>query len=213
MRLIYTWLCIRSQCTLQGKTQCMCICFYRHNVVSRQLAFQSRIRAPWVCTDSTSGIDPAIVYILSRHAILGNDDNILCPVMIVPINALRHSNVKGGNTIEYVLAHAATHPLQRTEWVNPDLPVISHVTVAHTVSRDKPMETSSASMIFKLITTIFDYNVFIRSHDLRYGTAEDLLNIVRDQHMRLLDISEELNHNSASANGKLTKRYTKKHST
>ncbi|OAG14205.1 hypothetical protein CC77DRAFT_1083102 [Alternaria alternata] len=133
--------------------------------------------------------------------------------MLILINALRHSNVKGGNTIADFLAHAATHPLQRIEWVNPVLPVISHVTVAHTVSRDKPMKTSSASMIFKLTTTIVDSNVFIRSHDLCYGTTEDLLNIVRDQHMRLSDISEELNHNGASANGKLTKRYTENHST
>lgn len=121
-----------------------------------------------------------MVYILNRHAILGDNDNILCPALLILINTLRHSNVKGGNTIEDVLDHAATHPLQRTEWVNPDLPVISHVTVAHTVSRDKPMKTSSASVIFKLITTIVNSNVFIRSHDLRYGTAEDLLNIVRD---------------------------------
>lgn len=75
------------------------------------------------------------------------------------------------------------------------------------------MKTSSASMIFKLIKTIVGSNVFIGSNDLRYGTAEDLLNIVRDRHMRLLNISEELNHNGASANGNLTKRYTEKHST
>jgi hypothetical protein len=154
-----------------------------------------------------------MAYIQNRHAILGNDDNILCPVMLILIKALRHSNVKGGNMIEDVLAHAVTHLLQRIEWVNLDLPVISYVTVAHTVSRDKPMKTSSASMIFKLITTIVDFNVFIRSHDLRYGIAEDLLDIVRDQHIKLLDISEELNHNGASANGNLTKRYTEKHST
>jgi hypothetical protein len=154
-----------------------------------------------------------MAYIPNRHAILCNDDNILCPVMLILINSLRHSNVKGGNTIEDDLAHAVTHRLQQIEWVNPDLPVISHVTVAHTMSRDKPMKMSSASMIFKLITTIVDSNVFIRSHNLRYGTAENLLNIVRDQHMRLLDIGEELNHNGASADEKLTKRYTKKHST
>lgn len=75
------------------------------------------------------------------------------------------------------------------------------------------MKTSSASVIFKLITTIVDSDVFIPSHDLNYGTAEDLLNIVRDQHMRLLVVSEEFNHDGVSANGKLKKRCAKKHST
>jgi hypothetical protein len=130
--------------------------------------------------------------------------------MLILVNAIRHGNVEG-NAIEEILAYAAIHPLQRIEWVNPDLPVICHVTSAYIVARDKPMK--SASWIFKLITSIVNSNTLLRSHNLRLGTAEDLLNIVRDQHMRLSDIRAELNHNVASTNGKLTKRYTKKHST
>jgi hypothetical protein len=151
-----------------------------------------------------------MAYILNRRAILRNDDNSSCPIMLILVNAICHGNVEG-NTIEEILAYAAIHSLQRIGWVNPDVPAICHVTSAYIVARNKPMK--SASWIFKLITSIVNSNTLIGSHDLRHGTAKDLLNIVRDQHMELLDISEELNHNGASANGNLTKRYTEKHST
>lgn len=53
-----------------------------------------------------------MAYILNQHAMLRNDDNSLCPIMLIVVNAICYSNVKG-NTREEILAYAAIYLLQR----------------------------------------------------------------------------------------------------
>jgi len=45
--------------------------------------------------------------------------------------------------------------------------------------------------------------VWLLSHDIRYGAAEDLLQVAPNQYMGLPDIGAELNHTVTSINGGL----------
>jgi hypothetical protein len=165
----------------------------------------------YLLTHVCSG-EPFKAYRLNRHALAGNNDNSLCPVRLLIINAMRHGNVKGGNTVEAILAHATTHPLKWIEWVNPQLPVFCHVTLAHTITRSQPMRTANMGMAFSMFQDIVDANVTLRSHDLRYGAADDLLRVVRGPQMAIQDIAHELDHSVASAANGVTRKYTKKSS-
>ena len=125
---------------------------------------------------------------------------------------MRHGNAKGGSTVQSILAQATTHPLKRIEWVDSSLPVFCHVTAAHTVTRRQPMRTARMDIAFRLFQDILDTNVTIRSHDIRYGAADDLLRVVRGDQLTIQDIGQELNHSALSTAKGVTRKYTKKSS-
>ena len=72
------------------------------------------------------------------------------------------------------------------------------------------MRTARMYIAFRLFQDILDTNVTIRSHDIRYGAADDLLRVVRGDQLTIQDIGQELNHSALSTAKGVTRKYTKK---
>jgi hypothetical protein len=154
-------------------------------------------------TDQYRG-DPKKAFSLDRHALESSSDNALCPVKLLLANALRHHNVHG-TTVEEVIETAGKTPNRRIAWLDPDLPILCSV-FDNVVRRDAPMRVRVMGRVLDLIATIVKPNTRMRSHDIRYGAAEDLLAISRTDNMTIDDIAQELNHSAR----RTTRRYTRK---
>ena len=145
--------------------------------------------------------DPCNAYTVIRNALPNGAYNIICPVRLVLINALRRGNLRG--PLQNVLEDAEHNNGGCIRWLNPDLPVLCH-TIPSGVVDQSPMKVYAARMVLDTVADLVKPNVFMRSHDIRYGAAHDMTMLPADNAMSDADIAAELNHASP---GKHTKKY------
>jgi hypothetical protein len=72
-------------------------------------------------------------------------------------------------------------------------------------------ELVTCSTLFPLI--VVWPNRRLRSHDIRYGAAEEMLHLTTHSNMTVQEIGQELNHSSAAASIGVIRQYNRKHTT
>ena len=62
-----------------------------------------------------------------------------------------------------------------------------------------PISGDAARMVLDTVADLVKPNVFMRSHDIRYGAAHDMTMLPADNATSDADIAVELNHTSSTA--------------
>lgn len=106
--------------------------------------------------------------------VLKNDaDNVICPIKLLLIEALRHGNVQA-TTIDEVLRLAAARHDKIIQWVHPKLPVLcAFGHVGSNVLVDKPAGNHQLTNNMAQAAPVAGFLEKPRGHDLRRGAAQD----------------------------------------
>jgi hypothetical protein len=146
------------------------------------------------------------------HVIPGHEGNVVCPIKMILISAMRLGAVQG--TIEEILAKTAARRDKTIQWAdgrggNPVL--CGFETAAHLVIVDKP------AMVDQLRDTIYSASLQagilkpITPHDMRRGSARDTANVPRDPTaatgLASSVVAAELGHTTISLHKGTTSNY------
>ena len=132
-------------------------------------------------------------------------NNVICPIKLLLIVALRLGNVQAV-TIDEVLRNAAARNGKTIQWVHPKRPVLCAFGAGTSrVLADKPANSHQLSNTMAHAAPIAGFlTTTIRSHDLRRGAAQDAANLESKIKGHATDaVAEYLGHNDT----KTTKRY------
>jgi hypothetical protein len=96
---------------------------YSEREISQESSILSHI-TPITNADSTRD-DPRNNRGMPLNCLKDSADNVVCPVKLVLVMALRTGNIKGANSIEKALQLAIARPSKSIVWSHPERPVIS----------------------------------------------------------------------------------------
>jgi hypothetical protein len=132
-------------------------------------------------------------------------NNIICPIALLLIVALRLGNIQAV-TVDEVLRNAAARNDKTIQWVHPKRPVLCAFGAGISrVLADKPANSHQLSNTMAHAAPIAGFlTTTIRSGDLRRGAAQDAANLESKIKGHATDaVAEFLGHNDT----KTTKRY------
>ena len=134
-------------------------------------------------------------------------DNILCPIKLILILALRLGNV-AGTTLEDVLAAAHSRQDKEITWLHPNRPVLCAFRESGT-----QLIVEQAASHQQLHGYLADVGkqagivATIRPHDLRYGAARDIRQLYGDGRVPVDEVGARLGHSRHSIRLGTTSRY------
>lgn len=103
--------------------------------------------------------------------------NVVCPVKLLLIHAMRTGHV-GGSTIDEVVAHARTRKNRLVEFLDLDDPIIACIGMGRAkLNFKKAAEVWQVNMTLERMAKIGGLSFKPTSHSLRYGAARDVANL------------------------------------
>lgn len=106
-----------------------------------------------------------------------NNDNVVCPIKLLLILALRLGNVYA-RTIDEVLQQAAQRRDKAIIWAHPKRPVLCAFDMANrSVKPDTPAATHQLSHTMAEAGLKASFLTRVLAHDMRMGAARDVVNL------------------------------------
>lgn len=115
---------------------------------------------------------------------------------------MRRGNLSG--SLDNIISDAVEND-GRIRWIEPNLPVLCSTIPTGIVDQSVPMKVHAARMILDTVAGLVKPSVFMRSHDIRYGAAHDMIHLPASDRMSDEEIGLELNHSVIS--NRTTRKY------
>ncbi|KAF8854058.1 hypothetical protein BDZ45DRAFT_806147 [Acephala macrosclerotiorum] len=142
-----------------------------------------------------------------------NEDH-MCVISVLLIHALRHGLVHG-STLSEVLENAIAAPDSCVVWTFPDRPVLTAVLANKTrrVDLEQPARPDQVLRVIKHMGLISNILSPVRLHALRYGNAQDVAHLPRDQTAGFVDgtVRQTMSHAPVTLMNGTTEMYTGVH--
>lgn len=136
-------------------------------------------------------------------------NNIMCPIKLILILALRTGNLDSAQTLEEALDIARCRKSKTFTWKYPDRPIICSV-----VARGTALLVEKAANRTQVTKTIAEGGIVagilgsLTSHDLRYGSARDTANLSKPiKGLPTLAVAQTLGHSKQAFDKDVTGRY------
>jgi hypothetical protein len=152
--------------------------------------------------------DPATNRSATVDCVKGSDNNIVCPIKLLLILALRLGYVSG-TTISEVLNNAQSRRDKTVVWTEPERPVFCAFGANGTaLLQEKPAGNHQLTQTLALAGPLAGFLTPIRSHDLRRGSARDLANLDKEiKGVATPSVAAAMGHSNATHIKGLTARY------
>jgi hypothetical protein len=152
--------------------------------------------------------EPASNRTVVLDCLKGSNTNLVCPIKLLLILALRLGHVSG-TTIYEILNNAQSRRDKTVVWTKPERPVFCAIESAGTaLQQDKPAGNHQLTSILALAGPLAGFLTPIRSHDLRRGSARDLANLEEDiKGVATPAVAAAMGHSNVTHIRGLTARY------
>ncbi|KAG8533760.1 uncharacterized protein KY384_001501 [Bacidia gigantensis] len=134
------------------------------------------------------------------------NNNVLCPINMILITALRQGNVFGTN-IDEVLRLARKRRDKTSLWHHPERPVFCQMTNASLLAVDKPAYKNQFNRIVGRAGQVAGVLAKIRSHDLRRGGAREAALLPQINGIATPGVASVLGHSHMSLQTGVTQHY------
>ena len=105
--------------------------------------------------------------------------NIVCPVKLLMVVALRFGHVQGGNSLKEVLEYTAKRQDRTVQWTRPTRPIICQMTTGKLLPVQEPGGAHIAHRSIKDIVVVGGILGRVSSHAIRHGAIRDTAYINR----------------------------------
>lgn len=142
-------------------------------------------------------------------ALANPDDNVVCPVKLLLIQALR-LNHTSSTTVQQILATASCRQDRKIVWksTSMDLPVIPAIAQGGSRLRtEHPAQPSQISESVKAAANTLGILVPVTSHDVRRGSARDVAFLEKVPGTSTRSAAAALGHSDAARRSGVTSKY------
>lgn len=152
--------------------------------------------------------DPAKNRSVTVDCVKGSENNVVCPIKLLLILALRLGQVSG-TAIDEVLNKAQSRRDKTVVWTEPERPVFcAYESQGTALRQEKPAGNHQLTQTLALAGPLAGFLTPIRSHDLRRGSARDLANLDTEiKGVATPTVAAAMGHSNAAHAKGVTARY------